>query len=143
MKKVIFEDPCGNKESVTDIKLLKKLLIDEFNTYWMRGSVEGVFDFYDNDEKTSTLIVAPNTEYGLYLHFIDNISDTDLLSLNDEDTLYEVAETADELYVSVGLFLPVELAWDGIVYFIENGKTSPKIRWITPDDLPDDGGNWY
>lgn len=81
MKKVIFEDPCGNKESVTDIKLLKKLLIDEFNTYWMRGSVEGVFDFYDNDEKISTLIVAPNTEYGLYLHFIDNISDTDLLSL--------------------------------------------------------------
>ena len=23
MKKVIFEDPCGSKESVTDIKLLK------------------------------------------------------------------------------------------------------------------------
>ena len=79
----------------------------------------------------------------MYLHFIDNISDTDLLSLNDEDTLYEVAETADELYVSVGLFLPVELAWAGIVYFIEHGKTSPKIRWITPDDLTDDGGNWY
>ena len=32
MKKVIFEDPCGGKEVVTDIKLLKKLLIDEFNT---------------------------------------------------------------------------------------------------------------
>ena len=62
MKKVIFEDPCGNKESVTDIKLLKKLLIDEYNIYWMWGSVEGVYHIYDNDKKISTLILAPNTE---------------------------------------------------------------------------------
>lgn len=89
----------------------------------------------------NTLLIGPNIKYGLYLHFVDNINHIDLLSLNNENELDEVAETAEEIYASIALFLPIELAWEGILYFIQTGEASLKIRWITPKKIPKNG-NW-
>ena len=93
--------------------MFKSLIIDNFMNYWMQGSRDGFIDFHEND----------------------------LLSLNNENKLAEVAETAEEIYASIGLFLPIELAWEGILDFIKTGKASPKIKWITPEEIPEDG-NW-
>lgn len=120
---------------------LRSVIIDQFETYWLQGSGDGFIDFYENDKKVSTLMVGPNVEYGLYLHFIDNINKVDLLSLSNEDKLNEVAETAEEIYASIGLFLPIDVAWEGILDFIETGKPSSKIKWITSNDIPEEG-NW-
>ncbi|MBD5136644.1 MAG: hypothetical protein HDT39_11900 [Lachnospiraceae bacterium] len=141
MKKVIFTDPNGEKEIISDIKHLKSIIIDDFKTYWMQGSGDGFIDFYENDKKVSTLLIGPNIEHGLYLHYIDNIKHIDLLSLNNENELEEVLETAEEIYASKGLFLPIESAWEGIMDFIETGNPSSKIIWITPDNIPENG-NW-
>lgn len=141
MKSVIFTDPNGEKKKISDANLFKSLIIDNFMNYWMQGSGDGFIDFHENDIKQSTLMIGPNIKYGLYLHYIDHSKHIDLLSLNDEKKLAEVAETAEEIYASIGLFLPIELAWEGILDFIETGKASPKIKWITPKDIPDDG-NW-
>lgn len=141
MKSVIFTDPNGKKEEISDINLLKSIIIDDFESFWMQGSGDGFFDFYEDGKKISTLLIGPNINYGLYLHIIDNIRHLDLLSLNNENELSEVVETAEEIYASIGLFLPLELAWEGILDFIETGKTSSKIRWITPEKIPEDG-NW-
>ena len=50
-------------------------------------------------------------------------------------------ETAEEIYASIGLFLPKEEAWEEIQYFIETGKPLSSIMWITPDDISENG-NW-
>ena len=141
MKSAIFTDPNGEKKIISDVNLLKSLIIDNCMNYWMQGSGDGFIDFHENDVKRSTLMIGPNIKYGLYLHYIDHSKHIDLLSLNDENKLAEVAETAEEIYASIGLFLPIELAWEGILDFIETGKASPKIKWITPEDIPEDG-NW-
>lgn len=141
MKSVIFTDPNGEKRIISDANLLKSMIIDDFMNYWMQGSGDGYIDFYENDMKRSTLMIGPNIKYGLYLHYIDHSKHIDLLSLYDENKLTEVAETAEEIYASIGLFLPIELAWEGIMDFIETGKASPKIEWITPEGIPEDG-NW-
>lgn len=141
MIQIIFTDPNGKKNVIDNVDWLKSIIIDQFETYWLQGSGDGFIDFYEDDNKTSTLMIGPNVEYGLYLHFIDNINKTDLLSLNNKDKLNEVAETAEEIYASIGLFLPLEVAWDGILDFIATGKASSKVKWITPRDIPEEG-NW-
>lgn len=141
MIQIVFTDPNGKENVIDNVDWLKSSIIDQFETYWLQGSGDGFIDFYEDDNKISTLMIGPNVKYGLYLHFIDNINKTDLLSLNNEDRLNEVAETAEEIYASIGLFLPVEVAWDGILDFISTGKTSSKVKWITPSDIPEEG-NW-
>lgn len=142
LKKCIFHTPDGNTLSLTDISYLKPEMIGDFENYWAPGSGDGLIEYYDESgNKTASLIIETNVDCGIYLHYMDNVSDEDLLSLYDETDLSVVVEGADEIYASRGLFLPLELAWEGICYFVSYGKPSPKIKWITPDAIPDDG-NW-
>ena len=141
MNKIVFTDPNGKKNAIDDEDWLRSNIIEQFETYWLQGSGDGFIDFYEDENKISTLMIGPNVEYGLYLHFIDNVKKSDLLSLNNENELNEVAETADEIYASIGLFLPIEVAWEGILDFIKTGKPSTKIKWITPSNIPEEG-NW-
>lgn len=141
MRRAVFTDPNGKEHLIDRADWLKNNIIEQFETYWMQGSGDGFIDFYESDENISTLMIGPNVKHGLYLHFIDNIKKINLLSLNNENELNEVAETADEIYASIGLFLPIDAAWEGISDFIETGKASSKIKWITPKDIPENG-NW-
>lgn len=141
MKKVLFTNPNGREIEVTDIHLLKFDLIDNFNSYWMQGSGDGYFDFYLDGKRISSLFLGPNINEGLYLHYVDRVNKKDFLSLKDINQLHEVAETAEEIYASKGLFLEKEIAWETICYFFDNGTNSPKVEWITPDIIPADG-NW-
>ncbi len=139
--KAIFRNPEGDENEIIDLIAMKKDVIDDFDNYWMQGSGDGFIDFFEDEKNISTLMLGPNVKYGLYLHYIDNIKKIDLLSLNNENELNEVAETAYEIYASIGLFLPKEKAWEGIQYFIETGKALSSITWITPNDIPENG-NW-
>ena len=139
--RTIFRSPEGNDYEITDLIALKKEVIDDFDNYWMQGSGDGYIEYYIDDKLVSLLMLGPNIEYGLYLHYVDLVDNVDLLSLYDKSRLDEVAETADEIYASIGLFLPKERAWEGIQYFVETGKLLSSIMWITPDDIPDNG-NW-
>ena len=69
------------------------------------------------------------------------IEDMVKLSLFEESELSEIAETPLLMQISKGLFLPKELAYEVIKEFLETGKASSKIHWITPDELPE-GGNY-
>ena len=141
MKKVRFTDPNGRELEVSDIHLLEHDLIDNFDKYWMQGSGDGYFDFYLDDKRVASLFLGPNIIEGLYLHYVDRADMKDLLSLRDRNQLHEVAETAEEIYASKGLFLDRKTAWKVICYFFDNGKNSPEVEWITPDLIPEDG-NW-
>ncbi len=141
MTKVFFNGPEGDVLLITDMSALKRDVIDNFDTFWMLGSGDGYIEYFVEDKKISTLMLGPNIEYGLYLHYIDEVDRLDLLSLHDKNNLNEVAETADEIYASIGLFLPKEEAWEGIQFFVETGKPLESIKWITPDDIPETG-NW-
>lgn len=141
MVKAIFRNPEADENVITDLPAMKKEVIDNFNEFWMQGSGDGYIEFWVDEKKVSMLMLGPNLEYGLYLHYISCTENIDLLSLYDANRLDLVAETADEIYASIGLFLPKEDAWEGIQYFVETGQPFPGIEWITPNDIPENG-NW-
>lgn len=141
MKQVVFTSPNGEKIEVKDIADLKQDLIEDFDSYWMQGSGDGFFDYWNNGKKEATLLIGPNINMGLYLHYIDRVNRLDLLSLNDINDLHDVVETAEEIYASKGLFLEKNTAWEAICVFCNTGKASKEITWVTPDIIPPDG-NW-
>lgn len=141
-KRAIFMSPNGENIDINDIKKFKKEIIDDFSNYWMQGSGDGFIKFYDeNNYNFATLMIGPNIQSGMYLHYIDELKKEDLLSLYNLNELNEVLETAEEIYASKGLFLPLDIAWEAIQYFIETGLPSPIVNWVTPEIIPEDG-NW-
>lgn len=137
----VFYPPHGKENVIEDLSLLKEKIIGEFDTYWLQGSGAGFIEFFENNILISTLMLGPNKQYGIYLRYIDERTKRSWLSLFNNKKLNEVAETSDEIYASIGLFLPIELAWEGIEEFILTGKMNEKIQWIIPDAIPEEG-NW-
>lgn len=141
MIKTIFH--ASGYESIENIELdeLKTYIVDEFYDFWCNGIGEGYIEFFNDNKLVSSLYIGPNEDYGIYLKFINEETYDELLSLYDSNLLDEVVETSDEIYVSKGLFLPIELAWIGIKEYILKGTLTNKINWVNPEIIPE-GGNW-
>lgn len=93
--------------------------------------------FYTENERKSDLTIAAVSEYGVYLGFSDE--DRECLSISDKSKLDSLIDIwGDGLYVSEGLFISPQSAWQCICKFIETGDISEEIDWITPDDLPEE-----
>ena len=114
MVKVIFWNTNSDKNEITDLNVIKKDIIDNFDIYWMQGSGDGYIEYFSDDKRVSMLMLGSNIAYGLYLHYIDFVDNVEYLSLFDKSRLEEIVETAEEIYASIGLFLPKEEAWQGI-----------------------------
>lgn len=134
----LFYPPKGKEIKNIDLVQMKKYIINDFESYWFDNTSDAVIQCFKNNKHTSDMIIGTNIEYGIFLHYTNNIEDK--LSLYDETKLNEVVDGANcDLKVSAGLLLPKELAWEVIKEFLETGTASDKIRWISPDDIPEDG----
>lgn len=119
---------------------MHKYIIDDFENYWFSDTNNTEIQYFEDNELMSGLTIGTNKVYGIYLRYVNLNTSEEKLSLYDETKLNEVEDGANcRLYVSTGCFLPKETAWEVIRYFLETGKVSDKIRWISPDDIPEDG----
>ena len=85
------------------------------------------------------IVLASVKEYGVFLCY--HADGKTNLSLHN-NTLDKVVDVwGDGLYVSEGLFIPPEIAWQCICEFVTTGSIHYNIEWISPDDIPE-GGNY-
>ena len=138
---VIFNDGNGVSTEVKNLDILKKRIIDDFEAFCQEGSGDGFIDYKFDDNHEVSLMIEPNPDYGIYLHFMNDDEGIEMLSLHDRNRLSEVVEYNDEMYASMGLFLPLEDAWKAISDFVATGQVSDKISWISVNEMPEDG-NW-
>lgn len=97
--------------------------------------------YINNNGKS--LCIASVKEYGVYIGYFDG--ENELLSLSDRNNLDKVVDVwGDGLYVSEGLFIPPEIAWQCIYEFATTGSIHYNIEWISPDELFDitESGNY-
>ena len=139
--KILFNDNNGAETEITDIAFLKTVLIDNFEAFCQEGSGDGFIDCQLDDGNTVSLMIEPHPEYGIYLRYTDEATGDEMMSLGDSSRLSEVEEINDDIFASVGLFLPKEKAWQAIADLVTTGRPSDSIAWITPDEMPEDG-NW-
>ncbi len=141
---MIFSGPTGKDELLVDACELKSAVLRFPCAYWERGHGGATLMTTQPDGRKLTLLILPNSEHGIYLHYFEAIAGQnvgELLSLNDATKLDIVAECADEWYASIGLFLKPEDAWRGIEDFIQTAQPSSRIQWINPSEIPANG-NW-
>lgn len=143
MRRIVLDTPEDTEEITSeDLARLRTEMIDDFAQYWKEGSGEGSIQIFENNQIQSTLMIEPGIELGrIYLHIIDKVNGEDWLSVYDRENLEETIETVEEVYASVGLFLPLELAWKGIEEYVRTGRRTGEVDWITPKDVPPNG-NW-
>lgn len=143
MHRIVFQTPDGIEIENPEIRQLMEYIIDEFPEYWHQGNGGGILDFEDETKgRRRRLLILPNDEFGIYLQYIkkDNNEET-WLSLCNGLELKITAECGEELYASIGLFLPKERAWLAIEEFCKTGERTDKIDWISPSEIPEEG-NW-
>lgn len=153
MKQIRYSNPETQSLWITDKNILELYndMIGNYPVYWERGIRSVMLEFFNDGVLTERLTVGFHIEYGLsltYEQLYDKLikgkirrQSTPYLAVYDKSKLNEVVDIYLELFTSVGLLLPVELAWKGISEFIKSGKMSNELEWITPDMLPEEG-NW-
>ena len=137
--RITFRSPLGQTVENPILQTLHDLIVNPPAIYWNQGSGGGNLYCSTDGSKTS-LMLFPDSKYGVYLRFYDE-QENPWLSLGDETKLLEVAQCNDEWYVSVGLFLPKEKAWLAVKEFCLTGGMSPEVQWMPAAKIPE-GGNW-
>lgn len=95
---------------------------------------------YTDAASDTSLCIAAVEEYGVFLGYKNNGSREEYLSLGDKNCLNELVDVwGDGLYVSQGLFISAELAWEGIGEFAKTGKLLKDIEWIETDKIAEEG----
>lgn len=134
----LFYPPQGKAIKNIPLSQMKKYIIYEFENYWFNDTSDASIQCFKDGKHISDMIIGTNIKHGIYIHYISITEEK--LSLYDETKLSEVIDGANcDIEVSTGLFLPKEIAWEVIKEFLETGNASDKIKWISPDDMPDDG----
>ncbi len=111
---------------------LKKSLLRDGHIPDCVGTIES------DDAPENKICIASIKELGVFLGI--TLNEDEYLSLSDRDALETTVDVwGDDLLVSEGLFIPEELAWNGIEKFLTDGALYDKIQWISPDELPEDG----
>ena len=149
MKKVSFET-MDKPIEVTDPNIVYDTVIRNFDKFSARGDC-AVLKLWEDDINTRVLIIGAVKNYGISLTHEINYKKMSLigeinaeqthLAVYDKTKLEEVVDVHDEIYASVGLFFPPEIAWKGIEEFIASGGMSLDIEWILAESIPEKG-NW-
>ena len=92
---------------------------------------------FDKVPKVSVCISAQK-ELGFYVSITDDKNT--YLTLGDKNALNETVDVwGDGLYISKGLFIPLDIAWKGLQEYVLYSKLSDEIKWITSNEIPEDG----
>lgn len=139
MKYTYYYSPMDEIITNIDTDILYNDIIKNFKNYWSSvNTAYAEIHYFEDEESIATLIINVHLDYGIYLRHESN---EEKLSVFDKNKLDEIVWTKDVCDISMGLFLPPELAWKGIKEFLETGTASTEIEWISPDDIPE-GGNY-
>lgn len=90
----------------------------------------------------TSLCIAAVKSYGVSLGYRRNGTPAfRRLAIRDETRLSRMVDVWGEggPEISQGLFLHPDLAWEGILRFVQDGGMYHKIRWVSPDVIPEDG----
>lgn len=148
MKKLMFDDG-ENCFEVADEEMLYDKIVGNFYEFCKDGGA--LLSYWEDDIKTRSLRIGAVKNYGvclthdIYYKKMSRIGEITTehthLAVYDKTKLEEVIDVYDEIYASVGLFFPPEIAWKGIKKFMASGGMSLDIEWILAESIPENG-NW-
>lgn len=132
-KQIQYWTQDGKNFSNATLNTLYESIFLNYNKDWLMGDSEAEINYINNNKSIAGLKLI-GTKKGIYIHY--NGFNTEKISLYDKNSLNKnIIVLIDEIKISSGLFLPIDLAWEVIKDFINNGKPSNKITWLEIDDI--------
>lgn len=119
----------GDAESLIELKqiLFKNDVVPDLVGYLSFNNVPNV-----------SVCISAQKELGFFISITDD--ENTYLTLGDKNALNETVDVwGDGLYISKGLFIPFAIAWKGLEDYMLFNKLSDEIKWITSDEIPEDG----
>jgi len=137
MKYTIYYSPQSKVITNVELDVLYNNIIKNFKNYWLSAnSSTAEIHYFEDENLIASLIINVSIDNGIYLRYESN---KEKISVFDKTKLSTIIWTKDVCDFSLGLFLPPQLAWDGIKKFLQTGNASNKINWMNPEDLPENG----
>ncbi|MBR1555987.1 MAG: hypothetical protein IJ644_11445 [Oscillospiraceae bacterium] len=136
MKHFMMECPNGEDWEGSDLNALYQAMITDYVNFWYTENSETEIRYYLKQASWSKpcfsglMAKADCTDDEMILLEYSS-KEKYLYSLYDETKLSVSKMIFNSDEYSAGLFLPKELAWLAIKDFLETGKPSDKIRWIS------------
>lgn len=132
-KQIQYWTQDGKNFSNVTLNTLYESIFLNYNKDWLMGDSEAEINYINNNKSIAGLKLI-GTKKGIYIHY--NGFNTEKISLYDKNSLNKnIIVLIDEIKISSGLFLPIDLAWEVIKDFINNGKPSNKITWLEINDI--------
>ena len=123
-KTLTFIQPNGLDEVNPKPEFIKKLIFDRGDEYWQPSAGDAAFWYDENGDRKADLIVVGKEPYGFRLEYVSYLNDDDSVLLSEEvgeETV--VAQIGgNKTSFPKNHFVPKELAWNAIEYFLKTGK---------------------
>jgi hypothetical protein len=131
MSELIFCPPEGGIIHRPSVDLVRQIVLDPDEAYWLRGSADAGLHFKAGEQQ-SQMILRFRKGLGFCVYFESSPNELPLVlcsKLNDEQ-IVEVRESGNILKVPKSYFVQPSVAWPAIAAFMESGKAAPDAPWI-------------
>jgi hypothetical protein len=139
MEEVVFMDTMNNLYKNPTLAEMREFIFQQGDDFWEIGSGSASLYSYKNGEKSSYLYLKGLEEYGFMVDFSVNDSNAPMFSLRHGEHTGETVEATiggnPNLYYREH-FVPKEMAWEAIEYFLKTGDRKPDLTWEIAE-MPD------
>jgi hypothetical protein len=139
MVEIYFSDSLGNREKLASLGWLKARVLNGSDEFWEGATGDCGLSYAQSGVTTSSLGLVGRTAYGFML-------DHSYAEANERThTLRHGEHTGETVEAAIGgnpnlyyreHFVPKEIAWEAIEYFLKTGDRKPDLTWEIAE-MPD------
>jgi hypothetical protein len=129
--KISFDDSFGGREELKDSNWLKDKVFNEGNDFWEGASGQTALSYRDSNISSSMFLIGRETHGFMVDHRYSKVNERTYSLKFDEhtgETIEAYTGGNPDLYFKE-YFVPKEIAWQAIEYFLETGERDPSLTW--------------
>jgi hypothetical protein len=139
MNEVVFLDTMNDSYRNPTLETMRGFIFEQGDDFWDMGSGSGAIEFYQNNEEISFIHLKGLEEYGFMIDHKFIGDKKGYVSLRHGEHTGETVEATiggnPNLYYREH-FVPKEMAWEAIEYFLKTGDRKPDLTWEIAE-MPD------
>jgi len=135
MSKIILSNPLDRDYVNPSAEIVKETVFERSDEIWKAGYPEILIDFFENgsDDEKSFMIINGHEKFGFRIeHKYNDIKEKTLTLTFGEhngETIESMNPAGESANYFREYFVPKEIAWQAIEYFLKNGERDSQLNW--------------
>ena len=135
MSEIYFSDSFGGKEPLTNFEWLKERIFNGDDNFW-EGVTGDCGLNYSDGWTSSALALIGREKFGFMLEYSNFETNENAYTLRGDECgqqIVEVETAGEPKNYYKKYFVPKEVAWQAIKYFLTMGERDPSLTWEVAD----------